>query len=46
MYFDTIEGELKNNGPNALDKFYNERASATLVSVWLEGKSIGKRRIS
>lgn len=42
-YFDTIEAELKNNAPDALDKFYNEGSSATLIGVWLEVKGKGKK---
>ena len=41
-YFDKIEGELTNSRSNALDKFYTEGSSATLVAAWFEGK--GKTR--
>lgn len=42
-YFDKIEADLKNNAPDALDKFYTEGSSATLIGVWLEGKGKGKK---
>jgi hypothetical protein len=42
-YFDTIENELKNNAPDALDKFYTEVSSATLIGVWLEVKGNRKK---
>lgn len=42
-YFDTTESDLKKNAPDALDKFYTEGSSATLVGVWLEGKGRSKK---
>lgn len=42
-YFDTIEANLKDNAPDALDKFYTEGSSATLVGVWVEVKGRGKK---
>lgn len=42
-YFDTIQTDLENNAPHALDKFFTEGSSATLISVWLEGKGKTKK---
>jgi hypothetical protein len=43
FYFDTIQTDLENNAPHALDKFFTEGSSATLISVWLEGKGKTKK---
>jgi hypothetical protein len=42
-YFDTIQTDLENNAPHALDKFFTEGSSATLISVWLEEKGKTKK---
>jgi hypothetical protein len=42
-YFDTIQTDLENNAPHALDKFFTEGSSATLISVWLEVKEKTKK---
>ena len=43
-YFDRIEHQLENSNSIALEKFYTEGSSATLMAVWVEGK--GKNKVA